>query len=232
MWRATGALPRPVRRYLAEKILHGTEWSCGTYCGVSFDPDWEAALRAALGGDPAQQRTLRVLPLHDTQSHALTCSSQAGSVGQHMRVLDSEGDALHPPAEAALAALDAFEWVGLTDLFDHSLCLLHYQANGTLPAACTCATGKLTLNLPRFNHGVVRRDPNALPADLLAQLDAHTQTDALVFAKALRLLLGRLRTVEERTGVSLLACIDWPKLHRATEHVSGLWAAPDELLPA
>ena len=56
--------------------------------------------------------------------------------------------------QAALDSLRSFEWVGLTDLFDHSLCLLHYQANGSLPAACDCAHGKLSLGLPRFNHGV------------------------------------------------------------------------------
>ena len=76
-----------------------------------------------------------------------------------------------PPVDAALAALRRFEWVGLTDLFDHSLCLLHYQANGSLPASCSCRTGTLSLGLPRFNHGVKRTDPASLPADVLAKID-------------------------------------------------------------
>jgi len=230
-----------VPQYLAEVMLRSTEWSCGTFCGISFEAEWEAALRAALQGDPAQERTLRVLPLHDTQSHSLTCSTASGSLGQHFRVFDgvggggggvSSGDVLHPPVEQALAALDTFEWLGLTDLFDHSLCLLHYQANGSLPSACTCVNGAISLGLPRFNHGVIQRDPSGLPTELLARIDEYTQTDARVFAKALRLLLGRLRTVEERTGTSLLACIDWHKLYRTTHYVPGLWAGPDELLPA
>jgi len=125
------------------------------------------------------------------------------------------------------------EWVGLTDLFDHSLCLLHYQANRSLPAACSCpANGRLSLNVPRFNHGVRRTEPHSLPAALLARIDSHTAVDAAVFAAALRLLLGRLRTVEEATGVALLRCIDWRKLHAATHHIQGLWAAADRLLPA
>ena len=49
-------------------------------------------------------------------------------------------------------------------------------------------------------------------------------------AAALRLLLGRLRTVEERTGVELRRCIDWHKLWQASAHIPGLWSSPDEFV--
>lgn len=208
-----------VPQYLAEVVLRSTEWTCGTYCGVSFLPEWHAAIRAALAGDPAQHRTLRVLPLHNTQAHAMTCSTARGSLGQHIRVLDGGGDALAPSVDESLASVRRFEWVGLTDLYDHSVCLLHYQANGTLPAACDCAaSGRLSLGLPRMNHGVKRHEAADLPADVLSAIDAHTAVDAQMFAEALRLLLGRLRTLEDVTGRSLLACIDWGKLWRACMH--------------
>ena len=56
------------------------------------------------------------------------------------------------------------------------------------------------------------------------------QVDAQLFAAALRLLLGRLRTVEERTGVELRRCIDWHKLWQASGHIPGLWISPDEFV--
>ena len=71
------------------------------------------------------------------QAHAFTCSTRRGSLGQHFRVLGGEGgggsgeggaDQLPPPLAAALATLHRFDWVGLTDLYDQSVCLLHYQA--------------------------------------------------------------------------------------------------------
>ena len=34
-------------------------------------------------------------------------------------------------------ALQRFQWVGVTDLYEPSLCLLHYMANGCLPV-CVC----------------------------------------------------------------------------------------------
>lgn len=56
-----------------------------------------------------------------------------------------------------------------------SYCLLLYQANGSLPAACDCAYGPIRLGLPRFTHGVVRHDAASLPAETLALIDAHSQ---------------------------------------------------------
>ena len=103
--------------------------------------DWATALGEALSVGPDEWgRPLRVLPLHNTQAHALTCSKRAGSLGHHFRVLGGGGDSLTPPLDATLAALYRFEWVGLTDLMGESLCLLHYQANGTLPPSCGCGS--------------------------------------------------------------------------------------------
>ena len=49
------------------------------------------------------------------------------------------------------------------------------QANGSLPAACDCAYGPISLGLPRFTHGVVRHD-------LLSSL-AATGSDAALGLK-------------------------------------------------
>ena len=233
-----------VTQYLAEIVLRSTEWACGSFGGVSFNSDWAGALReGVVTGDPEQERRmLRVLPLHNTQAHALTCSTARGSLGQHFRVLQgtAEGrvtgrgvsgpDSLRPRLSSAIASLHRFEWVGLTDLFEHSLCLLHFQAGGALPAECVCAADGLKLKLPRFTHGVKRHDPLSLSPELLSAIDEHTAVDAQLFAEALRLLLGRLRTVEEATGQELLKCVRWDKLWRATGHIPGLWAGPGAIL--
>ena len=81
-------------------------------------------------GEYEASRPLRVLPLENTQSHALTCTKATGSLGHHFRNLADSDDKLVPDAAAAIAAMERMEWVGLTDLFEPSLCLLHFQANG------------------------------------------------------------------------------------------------------
>lgn len=223
-----GRIAEDVTQYLAEGILRGTEFACGSYC-TNFNPDWGVDLRKWLVSTEQEQSPLRVVPLHNFQSHALTCSTSHGSLGQHFRVLEGSRDSLQPPLDATLAALHRFEWVGLTDLYEHSVCLLHFQANGSLPPSCDCNSPS-RLVLPKFTHGVKQHDPQTLPQDVLAQIDAHTAVDAKLFANALRLLLGRLRRVEEMTGASLLPCIDWRKLWRKTDYIPGLWAGPGALV--
>merc|ERR1712008_360856 len=122
-----------------------------------------------------------------------------------MGVVDG-GDSLHPALDAALASMRRFE---------QSLCLLHFQANGSIPEVCDCNSPG-HIHRTQLGHWVETRyktrDAGSLPREMLAQIDAHTDVDAQVFAAALRLLLGRLRTVEDATGASLLECINWHKL--------------------
>ena len=216
--------------YLAEGLLRMTEKACGSYCTGS-NADWKIALKdRLLGIDPSanieSNRPLRVLPLENTQSHALTCSISNGSFGHHFRVTGI--DALEPDVNDAIATLRGMEFVGITDLMESSICLLHYQSNGTLPSVCDC-------NSPR------RWDPNywplgywkeyryksrsvqSLSSDLLEKLDEHTDVDRKVFVEAVRLLLGRLRHVELVTGSDILSCIHWNKFHKATEYMTELW---------
>ncbi|CAJ1431126.1 unnamed protein product [Effrenium voratum] len=219
-----GRILEDVPQYLAEGILRATEMSCGSYC-TSFAEDWEANLGEQLLAERQDVSPVRVIPwARNMQSHALTCSVANGSLGQHFRTLSERVD-----VEEALESLQQFHWVGLTDLMEQSVCLLHFQHNGTLPAACDCRSEADALRIPRFAHGVQQRDPETLPEDLLRQLDEFTAVDARLFAKALRLLLGRLRSVELQTGAQLLPCLPWRRLWRSTRYVPGLWAAPEVL---
>lgn len=66
-------------QYAAEVVLRATEHACGSYCGTSFDGNWSAALAEALAARPRAE-ALSVLPLHNTQAHALSCSTAGGSL--------------------------------------------------------------------------------------------------------------------------------------------------------
>mmetsp|Transcript_423 Transcript_423/g.1085 ORF Transcript_423/g.1085 Transcript_423/m.1085 type:complete len:953 (+) Transcript_423:294-3152(+) len=226
-WRRIAA---DVPLYLAEVLLRGTESACGSYCTGS-SPDWKEALRQRLAGsDPPSEvetsRSLRVLPLENTQSHALTCSKSKGSLGHHVRI--SAVDLLEPNLEDALASLRVMEWVGVTDLMEPSLCLLHYQANGTLPEACDCNAPQRWAASYRplgywKEHRYQSRSLGSLSPEILAQLDDHTRIDRAVFVEAVRLLLGRLKHLEQVTGANVLECIDWDKFQRATHYIRELW---------
>eukprot|EP00536_Pseudo-nitzschia_multiseries_P000244 jgi/Psemu1/299932/fgenesh1_kg.3_\ len=120
------------------------------------------------------------------------------------------------------------EWVGVTDLMEPSLCLLHYQANGTLPKVCDCndpqrwAAGYRPLGYWK-EHRYQSRSLGSLTPEILSQLDDHTRIDRAVFAEAVRLLLGRLKHIEDVTGASILSCIDWGKFQKDTHYIPELW---------
>jgi len=223
--------------FLAEAVLQGTEYACGSSC-TGNNPNWKEALYERLleaNSTAEAARAVRVISLHNTQAHALTCSKKKGSLGHHFRVLDEGVDLLAPPLADAMAAMQRFEWIGLTDLFEPSLCLLHFQANSTLPPACACDSPlRLDGSHRKLGHWVEtrseKRDPSALPTEMLELIDAHTAVDSQLFAAALRLLLGRLRHVEEVTGTAILRCIDWQALQSATSYVPGLWQGPEALM--
>ena len=172
---------------------------------------------------------VQVVSMRNYQSHALTCGKHYASLGQHFRVLPAP-DSLDPNVDEALAALHQMEWIGLTDLFHPSLCLLHYQANQKLPEECNCRSpNHHTKNPSKKPLGywnetrTSRRSLEDLSPRILELLDAHSTVDSQVFSVALKLVLGRLRKVEELTGVSILECIDWQGLKERTDYIPSLW---------
>ncbi|CAB9501839.1 expressed unknown protein [Seminavis robusta] len=251
--------------YLAEGLLVYSETACG-HSGTGGVKDWkqalEANLEASLSSWPLREQTsnvqtgpsgVQVISLRNTQSHALACSKTSrGSLGQHYRVVPPQPDGndkheqssaavdiLEPDIEQALQSLHRMEWVGITDLFHPSLCLLHYQANQTLPQACDCnhkdhyTKNPATKPLPEaiwVEYRNKKRKKTDVPQHLWDMVDDHTSIDSQVYVAGLRLLLARLQRVEEQTGVSILACIDWITLKRNTEYIPGLWAGAESLL--
>ena len=235
--------------YMAEVILRGAEYMCG-HSGTGGTADWNVALinnlEASLSSCPSSGNTncsgVHVISLRNAQSHAMTCSkADKGSLGQHFRVLTPQGhpvDLLEPDLEEALQSLYRMEWVGITDLFHPSLCLLHFQTNQTLPRACDCRSPEHYTNNPsqkplgywnEYRNKPVKMEN--LSPHILQMIDAHTKVDVELFSEAVRLFLGRLRRVEEVTGVSVLKCIDWIDFRRKTDYIPGLWIGrPDSLL--
>ena len=240
--------------YLAETVLRGAEYTCG-HSGTNGVKDWKVALednlKASLALWPLDAENewddgVQVISLRNTQSHALTCGKKSkGSLGKHFRLLSRQQpkaavDSLEPNLEEALNNLRRMEWIGITDLYHPSLCLLHYQANQTLPAKdCDCrhknhhTNDKTTKPLGYWvEYRSKKKSINDLSHNVVDMIDAHTTIDVKLFGEALRLVLGRLQRVEEITSMSLLECVDWQQLKHQTDYVPGLWTGgPDSLLP-
>ena len=189
-------------------------------------------------------------------SHALTCGKSKGSFGHHFRRIarssagdENDGanvnatiiDDYTPLLQDALKALDRFEWFGITELFMPSLCLLHYQSNGgtkqQLPPQCDCDSPAFVEHDQPGALGYwketrsKKRSVDDLTDKMLQQIDDHTKVDGALYSQAVRIFLGKLKSVEEATGTSLLKCIQWGKFRAKTGYLTELWSTgPDGLL--
>ena len=222
--------------WLAERILRATEVACGSN-NFGTSADWKAALRESLQEDAAEEaRPLRVLPIDNTQAHALTCSkARKGEPGPPLPELRGGRRARAAPGRGDRGAAPLR--VGGADRPLRAQPLpaplpgeRHAATHVRLPRARTRGAGGRLGAWTETRS--TRRDPDSLDADVLAKIDARTAVDGALFAAALRLLLARLRRVEEETGAVLLRCIDWEDLHRRTAYIDGLWAGgPTALVP-
>ena len=85
-----------------------------------------------------------------------------------------------PPLELALRSLEKSRFVGLTERYDDSLCLLrHLSGGGAKSSSCANVTSS-----SHHSHGVPRHDVRTLPAETLALVDQLTAVDAQLYARA------------------------------------------------
>tara|TARA_B110001452_G_scaffold265562_1_gene270459 strand:+ start:1155 stop:2159 length:1005 start_codon:yes stop_codon:yes gene_type:complete len=95
--------------------------------------------------------------------------------------------------------------VGVTELFDESLCLVRYKMSGALPPSCACDAPPSTAP-----HGV--HDNRGVPAHSLADVwnstltlvDEITSIDAQVYVTGLAILLSELAALSRKLNVQLI----------------------------
>jgi len=136
-------------------------------------------------------------------------------------ILDEE---LPPPQAAdAVRALEAqTDFVGITELLEESWCVLHFQLRGELPDGCSCLDdfALLTKSLPHEVHSLPRAGEaghlNATMLDdaTLAQIDAITEVDRLLYQAGLTRFFSVLDEVQTATGAQLI-CPERQQRHLA-----------------
>jgi hypothetical protein len=181
------------------------------------------------------------------QARALVCEQSGitplskGGRTDTLKNIDTENVVHHafhhsdavPPVHKALLNLEyQVESVGVMELFEESWCLLQYQLHQKLPSkGCRCGEYE-DLVLPHELHGVAKAskvDVTDVDDQTIQHIDALTTQDAVVYDKAVSLLLQRLRSVELTTGEALL-CKERVQANLRVGALSKLSAATRELI--
>ena len=144
--------------------------------------------------------------------------------GLDVRVLGDARREFQADGELALRRVrsrsrEGFLFVGITELYQESMCLLHARELGELPSSCDCQKPELWARF-RHNHSFEQHPAQALarrscrinatrtPLQLTAReaqlVDRVTRLDAAVYAAALQRLKADAAWAEQRFGVRVI----------------------------
>lgn len=133
------------------------------------------------------------------QSRHFTCSRGPRTIHDyryHAQVIDEE---------TAIANMEATFFVGITEAYVESLCLLHERVRGELPRFCDCETRSDPVALaafpaPHHTHKLMNHSIFDYPDEVLAAVDTLTATDAKLYEAGKRRFYRELLEVENKYG--------------------------------
>jgi hypothetical protein len=143
----------------------------------------------------------------DSQSFRFECAAGSNSMRRQCRPnLEVDG-------ELALKNMQLAGFVGLTEFYKESICLLHVQANNELPESCQCAgegAASPPLKLHAYSHGVQPHSIMNVSETALQLIDSLTIWDQRLYKEAKTQFMAAIHDVEETYKTKIL-CNDRPR---------------------
>ena len=167
------------------------------------------------------------------QTRAMTCSGRS-----ELHHLHSRASRVPPTKDVGIARVDAAEFVGISELYDESWCLLQFQLSRKLPAVCTCdVVSPCTLGHSsqdgvrlaecesqhaRRRHAVPPHEKaSSLGESTTRKLDTLSVADDELYLAAMSRVLLHLRALETHTNVKLICAGRLLQLMETTAHIEG-----------
>ena len=107
-----------------------------------------------------------------------------------------------PGLTTAIRRVDRLFFVGVTQHYAASVCLLRYQMGQFNQSACDCR--KQQDHLPVFNRGEYGPGAPGYTLDNIKELRARMQLDYMLWDHALMVFYARVRHVESRFGIQII----------------------------
>ncbi|CAJ1400162.1 unnamed protein product [Effrenium voratum] len=120
-----------------------------------------------------------------------------------------------PSAERAKRILtERVHFLGISDMYTETLCLLHFLMHNDVPHTCSCGGPGPLKEMSHDDHGLPEHGVDELPRHLHEQLSEFVQEDIRLYAFALDRFEAELRRASKSTGVQMV-CEDRFKELRA-----------------
>lgn len=133
----------------------------------------------------------------ELQTRYMSCLSAGSCEANHALVGEP------PSLEQALINLNDADFVGLTDFYHESICMLHYRREEELPVGCNCNEAANKITHVHETHGVPNLS-DEWTADVIELVDSFTLLDRALFKHALNRFQRDLLEVEQKAGVPVL----------------------------
>jgi len=105
--------------------------------------------------------------------------------------------------DIAIRRIQSLWFVGITEFYAQSICLLTEKATGTLPAYCVCGSGDQG-NFTHSDWGVKPHDIKNVSQSTLSKIDYITSEDRTLYEVALKRFNAEIKEVEARHNVRML----------------------------
>ena len=114
-------------------------------------------------------------------------------------------DTFEPNIEIAQGVMtNQIGFVGITDLYVETLCLLHWKVHKDVPQSCACGgTGPLQ-QISQHDHGVAHHDLKDIPPHLVQDMKKLVQKDVKLYAMALDRFEKDLLVASQNAGIQMV----------------------------
>ena len=122
-------------------------------------------------------------------------------------------DAFEPNVETAEGVVtNQIHFVGITDLYVETLCLLHWNIHNDVPQSCACGGAGPLQNLTHVDHNVPDHDLADVRPDLVEDMKKLVQKDVKLYEMVLDRFEEDLRAASENAGVQMVCPDRFKKL--------------------
>jgi hypothetical protein len=197
--------PRPHVRSQHGECYYDATWGKLVTQGTNFPrtndsvADYESWLKhftKLRASDIGEKNDFNCIDPRNTQTRHMSCSKASNPEANHALPAP-------PCLSLAIANLHDAGFIGLTDFYHESICMLQLRRTRKLPEGCGCDDSKNATH-QHTDHGVPRHSEHNLSPHVLVMVDELTRLDKVLFVAALERFLHDIAVAEMAASRTIL----------------------------
>ena len=202
-----------------KRVTKGTNFQ-RTNDSIADYESWLEHFSKLRASDIGQTKDFNCEDPRNTQTRHMSCSKAPNPQANH---------ALPAPPCISLAITNLHDagFIGITNFYHESICMLRLRQTRRLPEGCGCGESKNITTHQQVTHGVPKHSEYNLSPHVLEMVDNFTRLDKVLFVAALERFLDDIAVAEMAANRTIL-CDKAPANLLLKEYSDGLLEAKPE----